>query len=117
MTEDDWKIGYKKSVLNVFAKEGIVKTPEHEYYHNMGGVDYKKTEQIQTHLKNCWIDPILSTMPIDVTWDQFRGTFWTGTTQQVGLDATVTCHCGFYKKINMRMEGSFGDLLRAVLEN
>lgn len=113
---DDWKTSYKRAVLTAFARQADVRLDRDNYYASGSGFNHGATGKVRQHLKTCTIDPVLTKMPTDSEWDEFMGTFYEGDTTKHGMDATVTCRCGYVRKTRMRLEGTFSNLLRAVLE-
>jgi hypothetical protein len=112
---DDWRVGYKRAVLTAFARKAAVRGNAN-YYDQGGGLDYDRTTAVYAHLRACTVDPVLTAMPTDSSWDEFMGTFYEGDETRHGMDATVTCKCGTLRTVPMRLTGTFSELLQAVLE-
>lgn len=115
MTED-WRVGYKRALLGAFARSARALKPTgggaDTYYG--GPFDYRRTNELWAHLRECAVDADASPMPQDVEWEQFRGTFAEDHTCH-GLDGRLTCRCGFLREVEVRWEGSFTELLHEVL--
>lgn len=110
---DDWKVGYKLAVLSAFvAKAGA--TRDGSYYAS-GNINYDLTEEIREHMKVCPCDLSKMEMPVDSRWQEFMGTFYEGDETVRGLDAYLTCQCGKYEGEQIRLQGTFSELLTAIL--
>jgi len=111
---EDWKVGYKRAMLNEFGRSAYaLRTNDGDRYYG-GPFDYQRTSQVHEHLRGCEVDADASPMPKDVEWDQFNGTFAEDHTHH-GLDGVITCRCGHLRKVRVRWEGSFTELLHGIL--
>lgn len=110
---EDWKTGYRQALLAAFVRDASpVKTSGDTYYG--GWQDYERLEAVRRHLSGC-APTLASTMPTDAEWSEFMGTFYDGDETKHGLDAIITCHCGYVRDVRLRLEGTFSELLEQVL--
>jgi hypothetical protein len=111
---EDWKVGYKRALLNEFGRSAYaLRTDEGDRYYG-GPFDYGTTGLIHEHLRKCEVNVDKSPMPEDVAWNQFMGTFAEDHTRH-GLDGVITCRCGHLRKVRVRWEGNFTELLHGIL--
>jgi hypothetical protein len=66
------------------------------------------------HLRACgWI---VSNVDEEFTWDEFAGTFASGTDKRHGIKIQVSCKCGQIKDRGMLYEKTTGEAIRDVLD-
>jgi len=109
---EDWKQNYKRALLNAFAKEARVVDKNASFY---GWVDWERSKLTFEHFNACSVDVELTPMPEDSSWNQFQGTFYEGDTTIHGMATDVTCQCSIIDAVPMRLDGTFSELLEAVL--
>lgn len=110
---EDWKVGYKQAVLKAFVWQAGAIT-DGSYYAS-GRMNYERTYELREHLTTCTFDPEKMKLPVDSSWSEFMGTYFEGDTTRHGLDGYLTCQCGKYEDEHIRLQGTFGDLLQAIL--
>jgi hypothetical protein len=112
---DDWKAGYKLAVLSAFVRQaGAVRDGS---YYSSGNINYDLTDEIRKHLQTCPPAFGKMAMPVDSDWEEFMGTFYEGDTTVHGLDTYLYCECGKYKGEQIRLRGTFSELLTAILKD
>lgn len=114
---EDWKIGYKKALLDVLIEKGGVHNGKEDWQNLYGGwQDYEKTNELREHLKGiCNIKPELSGNIKDIEWEEFDSTFGPNRTIHA-ISAEITCYCKKFNKSKVILEITFADLLKYILE-
>lgn len=115
MGKHDWKVGYRKALMEALIRDGGVVSSTPSHYSTWQ--DYARSGEIFEHMKSCTVDLDRSTELKDSEWQEFMGTFYEGDETVHGVDAYVSCSCGEYYQIPMRMTGTFGELVKRVLED
>lgn len=110
---EDWKVGYKRTVLAAFARRASAVRKDPTFY---GGWEDRYID-LGHHFDTmgCAIDLERSSLPEDASWGpEFCGTD-ADHSDIHGLEASITCQCLEFHGVLMRLEGTFSELLFAVL--
>lgn len=110
MSEEDWKVGYRKALMAYVAKRG---TPVDKRPSIYGWIadDWEKSKR---HVLSCGFD-FLHTKVEESEWDEFLGTF-AGNKTKHGIDVTGRCKCGAMRDLYFRVDATVADILTALLE-
>lgn len=109
---EDWKVGYKRTVLAAFARRASAVRKDPTFYE-----EWDRSIDLGHHfdVMGCGIDLERSTLPDDTSWiPEFYGTD-ADYSDVHGLEASITCQCLEFHGVLMRLEGTFSELLFAVL--
>lgn len=110
---DDWKASYKKALLAAFATHASAIREGGFGYGTFE--DYDRSYELHVHLAQCEVDVTRSNDPVDSDWVEWVSTEY-GSETLHGLDARISCVCGYVSDEPMRWRATFGELMHAVLE-
>lgn len=110
MSEESWKVGYRKALLAYVAKHGTPVGKDASLY---GWID-RDWEKIVRHVRDCGLD-FLHTEVKESEWEEFGGTFASSDYQGHGIDVTGRCKCGKMRDLYLRVSSSVGEILTALL--
>jgi hypothetical protein len=110
VTNEDWKVGFRKAMIDALIKSGTPVSKDAGFY---GWIDYDGAE-IKAAIRAGEID-YDATAWDDVDWYEFMGTFYEGDTRKTGIDINVVMTNGDTYKL--RYAGTVGELINAVVSD
>ena len=99
---------FDRSAANMLVAEGSWVDKGSEYYGSW------KDERRTLHYRKC--GPAYVSVPHEDSWETFSGTFASFDDTDHGMTADTACNCGALKG-SVRVEGSFTDLTRNLVNN
>jgi hypothetical protein len=115
MSNDTWKIGFTRALIDAIVREGgVVRKDGGSFYG--GWQDYEVTPDVRAEIERVGIDYAKTTWT-ESEWHEFMGTFYEGDTRCVGIDAEVSLKSSRKggRGYTFRWQGSVSDLIIAVV--
>jgi hypothetical protein len=106
-SSDNWKTGYENAMSSMLVSEGYILDPSRG---STWGRSFDR--ELTKHLKECGASDVRDIK--DASWYEFQDTF-TGSKEEYGVQAHITCNCGKVKGATLEVQGSFGDIMNKVL--
>lgn len=112
MGADPWRTEFDRRVLAHVAGQGewVREGREDDQFWEDYGADYLS---LVAHMANCPPDPARSSWQ-ERQWLAYQGTFHEGSPYEQGVEAVITCPCGFIRDRRARYDKGYADLIRAI---
>jgi hypothetical protein len=105
-----WQDGYKKALITVVARQGVPVADKPSVYSYM----HPTWQEIKKLIRDVGIDFEKTSMPVELSWEEFGGTFTDHDDTKYGVDVHLVLRDG--STHHMRYQIGMSSLIAQVLE-
>lgn len=115
MAKSDWRVGFKKALINVLVQNGrLLKSDSYDRTYGWEADHTKEGRAIQERIKSTDEIDYEATTWEESSWHEFMGTFYEGDTRVKGIDLRIVLKTK--EEFDWRWSGSVAELIHQVVE-
>lgn len=114
-SQTDWRVGFRRALIDTLISEGA--PVRSDGGNSFGWLDWSwetTVKAVNEAIAADLIDYDASSW-VEVSWDEFKGTFYEGDTREVGIDLTLVLTDG--RRFKYRYAGTPGALILSIVKD